>query len=82
MTITNSKSHRKITVYLDGPEGNAFNLIGIAANLAKQLGFSKKEIKDMRDELMSKDYNHLVKTMDGLFGPVVNFVTESPEKYQ
>ena len=82
MTITDSKTHRKITVYLDGPEGNAFNLIGIAANLARQIGYSKAEIKDMRDELMSSDYNHLVKTMDALFGTVVDFVTDSPENYQ
>jgi len=82
MTITQSKTERKVTIYLDGPEGNAFNLIGIAVNLARQCCFSKNEIKSLRDDLMSKDYVHLVKTIESTFGTVVNIITDNPEKYK
>ena len=82
MTITQSKTERKVTIYLDGPEGNAFNLIGIAVSLAKQCCFSNNEIKSLRDDLMSSDYVHLVKTIESTFGTVVDLVTNTPEKYQ
>lgn len=58
-----------IEIDLTGPEGNAFYLIGAAGNLAKQLGLSGAEIKA---EMMSGDYEHLVNTFDKHFG---HFVT-------
>jgi hypothetical protein len=57
-----------IEIDLTGPQGNAFYLLGTASNLAKQLGFDSKEIQS---EMMSGDYENLVKVFDSYFG---NFV--------
>lgn len=57
-----------VEIDLTGPDGNAFTLIGIAANLAKQLSLDKKAIQS---EMMSGDYEHLVSTFDKYFGEFV-----------
>ena len=58
----------KITIDLTGPEGNAFVLIGYASKLAKQLGLDSKAIQA---EMMSGDYENLIKVFDGYFGEFV-----------
>lgn len=62
------KKKKTIEIDLTGPQGNAFNLLGVAGNLAKQLGFDGKKIQA---EMMSGDYEHLIKTFDKYFGEVV-----------
>jgi hypothetical protein len=57
-----------VEIDLTGPDGNAFNLIGIAGNLAKQLDLDKKKI---REEMMSGDYENLLKVFDKHFGEFV-----------
>ncbi len=57
-----------VEIDLTGPDGNAFNLIGIASNLAKQLDLDKKKI---REEMMSGDYENLIKVFDKHFGEFV-----------
>jgi hypothetical protein len=57
-----------VEIDLTGPDGNAFALLGIAANLAKQLYLDKKTIQS---EMMSGDYEHLVSTFDKHFGEFV-----------
>jgi hypothetical protein len=57
-----------IEIDLTGPQGNAFYLLGTASNLAKQLGFDSKEIQS---EMMSGDYENLVKVFDSYFGSFV-----------
>ena len=64
-----SKKQTGIEIDLTGPNGNAFYLLGTASNLAKQLGLDSKEIQN---EMMKGDYEHLVKTFDKHFG---HFVT-------
>lgn len=53
-------------VDVTGPDGNAFVLLGIAKNWAKQLGYDEQKL--LRD-MQSKDYEHLVnvfvRTFDG-----------------
>lgn len=53
---------------LTGPDGNAFVLIGIAKNLAKQLGLDGDLIAS---EMMLGDYEDLLKTFDSYFGDFV-----------
>ena len=57
-----------VEIDLTGPDGNAFNLIGIAGNLAKQLDLDKKKI---REEMMSGDYENLLKVFDKHFGEFI-----------
>ena len=58
----------KIEIDLTGPEGNAFHLIGVANRLSKQLDLDSNKI---REEMMSGDYENLVKVFDSYFGDFV-----------
>lgn len=57
-----------VEIDLTGPDGNAFNLIAIAGNLAKQLDLDKKKIQS---EMMAGDYEDLLKVFDKYFGEYV-----------
>ena len=57
-----------ITIDLTGPQGNAFYLLGMAKNLANQLGFNGVEIME---EMKSGDYENLIQTFDKYFGSIV-----------
>lgn len=57
-----------VEIDLTGPDGNAFNMIAIAGNLAKQLYLDKKKIQS---EMMSGDYENLIKVFDKHFGEYV-----------
>jgi len=54
---------------LTGPDGNAFNLLGLANKLGKQLGIDTKELQA---NMMSGDYENLIQEFDKAFG---NYVT-------
>jgi hypothetical protein len=58
----------KIEIDLTGPQGNAFYILGVAKNLCKQVGVDSKPILD---EMMSGDYENLIKVFDKKFGSVV-----------
>ena len=66
--IKQKPSTGKIEIDLTGPQGNAFFLIGTAGNLAKQFGMDSKKITN---EMMSGDYENLIKVFDREFGSVV-----------
>ena len=68
MAIKNKVSRSTIEIDLTGPDGNAFVLIGTASRLAKQLGLDADEIKT---EMMSGDYENLIKVFDKHFGEFV-----------
>ena len=57
-----------VEIDLTGPGGNAFSMIAIAGNLAKQLDLDKKKIQS---EMMSGDYENLLKVFDKHFGEFV-----------
>lgn len=58
---------------LSGPEGNAFNLIGIAVSIAKELKRNgiPIDIEKIKEEMMSGDYNNLITVMDREFGEYI-----------
>lgn len=73
MAIVKKKERQgKITIDLTGPEGNTFVLIGYANNYAKQLGYTKDEIKDMVNKMLSGDYENVIKVFDEHFGSFVD----------
>ena len=59
----------KIVIDLTGPDGNAFALMGRAETFAKQLKIDSEEI--IR-EMMSGDYENLIKVFDKHFGYLVD----------
>lgn len=63
-----TKTEKRMEIDLTGPDGNAFVLMGIAKNLAKQLGLDGEMITR---EMMLGDYEDLLKTFDDYFGDFV-----------
>ena len=53
---------------LTGPDGNAFNLLGLANKLGKQLGIDTKELQA---NMMSGDYENLIQEFDKAFGDYI-----------
>lgn len=68
MITTKKKKSTKIEIDLSGSQGNAFYLLGLADNLAKQIGFNSERIQA---EMMSSDYENLIQTFDKYFGSFV-----------
>lgn len=64
---------------LDGPDGNAFALMSIFKNTAKQLDYNDDEIKKFQDEMMSGDYYNLVKIFNDHFGRYFTLYTSDKQ---
>ena len=62
------KEDRMMEIDLTGPDGNAFVLMGIAKNLARQLGLDGDLITQ---EMRLGEYEDLLKTFDSYFGDFV-----------
>jgi hypothetical protein len=69
--IRTKQPKSEIIIDLTGPQGNAFNLIALASNFGKQLGMSNSYIKEIQTNMMSGDYENLIKVFDAEFGSVV-----------
>ena len=66
--IRKTKAKDEYVVNLDGPDGNAFALMGLAGSLATTVGYASDEIETMFTKMKSGDYKKLVKTFDEYFG--------------
>lgn len=66
--IRSKSARRKIEIDLTGSEGNAFVLLSYAEELAKR---TEKDGKAIMKEMMSSDYEYLVKVFDREFGAFV-----------
>tara|TARA_Y100000310_G_scaffold156644_1_gene156056 strand:- start:6976 stop:7206 length:231 start_codon:yes stop_codon:yes gene_type:complete len=72
--VIKSKKNRPntlIEIDLSGPQGNAFYLLGLANNLAKQMGYDKFKRDCILDEMRLSDYEGLLYTFDREFGTLV-----------
>jgi len=72
MAILSKDTYRKRVIDLNGPEGNAFYLLGTAQNLCKQIGISSSRTKEILDEMKSSDYENLIQLFDKYFGKLVD----------
>ena len=62
--------HRPIEIDLNGPEGNAFVLLGYASRLGKRIyGYEKTE--EIIEEMKMSTYELLLLTFDKYFGDFV-----------
>jgi uncharacterized protein YbjT (DUF2867 family) len=66
--IRTKQAPKEIVIDLTGPDGNAFTLMGMASNFAKQIG---KDGKAITDEMKMGDYEHLLSVFDREFGHFV-----------
>jgi hypothetical protein len=62
------KQEGPIVIDITGPEGNAFALMAYARRFARQLGIDSNKVIG---EMMSGDYENLIKVFDGYFGNYV-----------
>jgi len=69
--ILERTNHDRREIDLSGPDGNAFVLLGYAKSYARQLDM---DVKQIREEMTSGDYEHLVQTFDKYFGDFVDLV--------
>jgi len=53
----------KVKLNLVGINGNAFVIMGAFQVAAREAGWSKDEVKQVLDEAMSGDYDHLLHTI-------------------
>ena len=72
MAILSKDTYRKRVIDLNGPEGNAFYLLGTASKLCKQIGISSSRTKEIMDEMKSSDYENLIQLFDKYFGKLVD----------
>lgn len=68
------ESQREID--LDGPDGNAMMMVALADSTAHQLDYNEDERKKLKEDLMSSNYVHLVKTFDKHFGEYFTLYTK------
>ena len=66
------KTPRKEVIDLTGPKGNAFYLLGTAANLMKTLEYTSEEAEAVLEEMRSSDYEKLITVFDENFGSLVD----------
>ena len=68
---------REFVINLDGPDGNAFQLMAYASRFAKDMGYVSDEaiLRNMK----SGDYTNLVRTFDKYFGEFVILETTNEE---
>jgi len=79
--ITSKPQTGKVEIDLNGPDGNAFVMMGIAKNVHKTLnrnGLSPtdsegeyKTSDEVQTEMQSGDYEHLVDTMELFYGDYI-----------
>ena len=67
-------SFEKPKIDLNGPDGNAYVLLGMAKNLHKQLGKSAEETAKILELMKSSDYENLIKVFDNEFGDFVDLI--------
>ena len=60
-----------IEINLNGPQGNAFFLLGTASKLGRQLGLDKEEIEIILRQMRFSDYENLINVFDRNFGDYV-----------
>lgn len=65
----------KRKINLRGPEGNAYNILGVAQQLCRQLKDvdpEKYDFEKIQAEMKSGDYDNLIKVFDEYFGDFVD----------
>ena len=71
--------NKPIEIDLNGPDGNAFVLLGLAKTLGKRLGMTHDEIERIQDEMRLSTYELLILTFDKYFGEYVTLYRDGGE---
>ena len=77
--VAKTKSRRPVLIDIDGPEGNAFVLMGYASSTMRKSRFAEETKESVLNEMQSGDYINLLKVFDRYFGSVFTLQTSNPE---
>ncbi len=66
----------KRTINIDGPDGNAWALMGLASSWKKQMG---EDPKPLLDEMQLGDYKNLILVFDREFGHICDLDTNNDD---
>lgn len=69
---------RPIEIDLNGPEGNAFVLLGYASRLGKQI-YGPEKTEAILEEMKLSSYELLLLTFDKYFGSIVTLYRDGGE---
>lgn len=69
----------KITINLDGPQGNSFYLLGIANSLCIDKNLFPGELNVVISDLTKSDYNHLLTKFHKYFKNYVKLTSNNKE---
>ena len=69
----------KNIINLDGPDGNANVLLGLASRLCSDIGYASDEKDSILTKMRSGDYKNLIKTFEKYFGSFVVLETTNEE---
>lgn len=73
MTIRARKKNEKIVIDLNGPDGNAFVLIGIVLDTFRRAGAPEMG-RDIVEEMKKGDYENLLQVFDRYLGDYFDLV--------
>jgi len=59
-----------------GPGGNAFTLMGVAGDIARQMGMEPGAFQSVLDDMTSGDYDHLLAVFHREFGDLVTLTRD------
>ena len=65
---------RKMEIDLNGPDGNAFALLGRANRLGKDLGYNQTTRDRILSDMRSGNYDNLIRVFDEEFGDYVDLI--------
>ena len=68
----------QIEIDLNGPEGNAFVLLGYASRLGKQI-YGREKTEAILEEMKLSTYELLILTFDKYFGSIVTLYRDGGE---
>jgi len=75
MAIRKSRKNEKVVINLNGPQGNAFYLMGIVRSMYRRAGHADLG-EDIVNQMRSGDYEHLLKTFDLYLGDKFDLVRD------
>ena len=75
--IRKKKIASNIIIDIDGPEGNAHNIMGTAVMLGRDHGYSEDRLNEMVNDMKSGDYINLLSLFNEEFGSFIVMETEN-----
>ena len=70
--------HKPIEIDLNGPQGNAFVLLGLANKLGQRI-YGYKKTEEILEEMKLSTYELLILTFDKYFGSIVTLYRDGGE---